>query len=180
MTSASSGEFYARAAFETASLNRSELERWRTDLGRIADAATDAELMASLGNGAVTLDAKKALLEERLKDIVPPALNLAFLLMTRDKLKIAAEISQQYDRLLDDHYGIEHAEVVAALPLDEEVRRKISCRLEQTTGRKFAIEVKVDPAILGGLIVKIGDTLIDRSLRGKLEALRQDLVAVDR
>jgi len=101
-----------------------------------------------------------------------------FLLVGRGKVKIASEISQEYDRLLDAHYGIEHAEVVSAVPLDEGDREKVSSRLEQMTGRKFALDVEVAPDILGGLIIKIGDTLIDRSLRGRLEALRRDLTAV--
>ena len=178
MAKATSSESYARTIFLQACLQRSQLEKFRLDLRRIAGIATDAELMSSLGDQELPLAAKKSLLEERLGDVGDAVLNLVFLLAGRGKLKIASEISQEYDRLLDAHYGIEHAEVVSAVPLDEGDRERVSSRLEQITGRRFALDVEVDPDILGGLMIKIGDTLIDRSLRGRLEALRKDLTAV--
>ncbi len=177
MPKATSSEFYARAVLEMA-LQRSQLEKCRLDLRRIGDIATDAELMSSLRDPGLPLDAKEGLLKEGMGDVSDTVLNLVFLLVGRGKVKIASEISQEYDRLLDAHYGIEHAEVVSAVPLDEGDREKVSSRLEQMTGRKFALDVEVAPDILGGLIIKIGDTLIDRSLRGRLEALRRDLTAV--
>ncbi len=177
MAKATSSEFYARAVLEMA-LQRSQLEKCRLDLRRIAGIATDAELMSSLGDQELPLVAKKSLLDERLGDVGDAVLNLVFLLAGRGKLKIASEISQEYDRLLDAHYGLEHVEVVSAVPLDEGDRERISSRLEQMTGRKFVLDAEVDPDILGGLMIKIGDTLIDRSLRGRLEALRKDLTAV--
>jgi len=179
MPRVTSGQFYARVVFEMA-LGKSELERWRVDLRKIADIAADVKLMALLGNPELPLDAKKGLLGDLLGEVNPLALNLACLLVSRDKLRIADDISQEYDRLLDAHYGVERVEVVTALPLDEEDKGMLSSRLEGITGRKFAIDAKVDPAIVGGLIIRIGDTLIDSSLRSKLEALRQNLVGAGR
>jgi len=178
MAKATSSESYARTIFLQASLQRSQLEKFRLDLRRIADIATDAELMSSLGDPVLPLGARKGLLKERLGDVSDTVINLVFLPAGRDKAKIAHEISQEYDRLLDAHYGIEHAEVVSAVPLDEGDRERVSSRLEQMTGRKFTVDAEVDPDVLGGLIIKIGDMLIDRSLRGRLEALRRDLTAV--
>jgi len=179
MPRVTSGECYARAVFELA-LGKNELERWRVDLRRIADIAADAKLVAFVGNSKVQLDAKKGALEKRLGKVNPLALNLACFLVTRDRLKIAGDILEKYERILDAHYGIEHAEVVAALPLDEEDKQRLSSRLEEITGRKFAIDAKVDPAIVGGLIIRIGDRVIDSSLRSKLEALRKNLVEAGR
>jgi len=176
MSKATFSEFYARAVLEMA-LQKSQLEKCRLDLRRIGGIAADAELMSSLRDPELPLDARKGLLKERMGDVSATIMNLVFLLAGRGKVKIASEISQEYDRLLDAHYGIEHAEVVSAVPLDEGDRERVSSRLEQITGRRFTIDAEVDPDILGGLIMKIGDTLIDRSLRGSLEALRRDLTA---
>ena len=176
MSKATFSEFYARAVFEIAS-QKSQLEKCRLDLRRIAGIAADAELVSSLRDPELPLNARKALMEERLGDVSETVMNLVFLLADRDKVKIAPEISQEYDRLLDAHYGIEHARVVSAVPLDERDRETVSSRLEQMTGRKFALDVEVDPDILGGLVIKIGDMLVDRSLRGRLEALRGELTA---
>lgn len=174
-----SGEFYARAVFELA-LEKNELERWRVDLRKIANIAEDEEPMALLETPELSLDAKKGLLEKRLGEINPLALNLACLLVSKGELKIAGDISQEYERLLDAHYGIEHAEFVTALPLGEKDKQKFSSQLEKIAGRKFSIDARVDPAILGGLIIRIGDMLIDRSLRSRLEALRKDLIEASR
>jgi F-type H+-transporting ATPase subunit delta len=179
MSSVTSGEFYARAVLELA-LEKSELERWRVGLSKIADIAADEELTALLENSALSLDAKKGLLEKRLGEINPLALDLACLLASKGQLKIAGHISQEYERLLDAHYGIEHAEFVTALPLDEGDKRRYSRQLEKMIGRKFGVDSRVDPAILGGLIIKIGDMLIDRSLRSRLEALRKELIKAGR
>ncbi len=178
MAKATASELYARSIFLQASLQRSELEKFRLELRRIAGVATDADLMSSLRDPELPLDARKRLLQERLGDVSDTVLNLVFLLSGRGKVKIASEISQEYERLLDAHYGIGRAEVVSAVPLDEGDREKVSSRLEQMTGRKFALDAEVDPDILGGLIIKIGDMLIDRSLRGRLEALRRELTVV--
>jgi len=69
-----------------------------------------------------------------------------------------------------------HAEVVTALPLDGEDKEWLSRQLEEIVGHKVMIDAKVDPSIIGGFKAKIGDMLIDGSIRSKLEALRKSLV----
>ncbi len=179
MARISSGKRYAQAAFELA-LEKNELESWQTSLGKIAGIVVDAKLMALLENPKLPFDAKKSLLEERLGEVNPLALNLACLLMRRGRLRIAGDISQQYNLLLDAHYGIEHAEVVTALPLGDEDKERISNKLGEMTGHKVIIDAQVDPAVIGGFSAKIGDMLIDGSIRSRLESLRKSLVGVGR
>ena len=179
MARISSGKRYAQAAFELA-LEKNELESWQTSLGKIASVAADAKLMALLENPKLPFDTKKSLLEERLGEVNPLALNLACLLMNRGRLRIAGDVSRQYDLLLDAHYGITRAEVVTALPLDDEGKEGISHRLGEMTGRKVIIDAQVDPSVIGGFRAKIGDTLIDGSIRNRLESLRKSLVGAGR
>jgi F-type H+-transporting ATPase subunit delta len=179
MARVTSGKRYAQAAFKLA-LERGELDSWQASLKKIADITTDEKLMALLENPKLPLDAKKALLEERLGETNPLALNLVYLLVHKDRLGIACDISQQYDRLLDAHYGVEHIEVVTALPLDDEARERISTQFGKIIGRKVIIDAQVDPYIVGGIKAKIGDTLIDGSVKGKLGALRKSLVEISR
>jgi len=171
----SSGKRYAQAAFELA-LEKNELESWQISLKKIAGIAADVKLMALLENPKLPFDAKKSLLEERLGEVNPLALNLTCLLMSRGRLRIAGDISQQYNLLLDAHYGIEHAEVVTALPLGDEDKERISNKLGGMTGHKVIIDAQVDPAVIGGFSAKIGDMLIDGSIRSRLESLRRSLV----
>ena len=95
-------------------------------------------------------------------------------------MKFAGDISHHYDRLLDAYHGVEHAEVVTALPLDEGYKKRISRQLGEIMGRTIVIDAEVDPSVVGGFVAKIGDTLIDGSLRGKLEALRKSLAGTGR
>ena len=103
---------------------------------------------------------------------------LSALLLHKDRLGIAGDISQQYDRLLDAYRGIEHAEVIIATPLDEEGKERLSDQLWEIMDRKVVIDAQVDPSIVGGFRAKIGDTLIDGSIRNRLEALRKSLTGI--
>jgi len=179
MARVTSGKRYAQAVFKLA-LEKGELDSWQASLRKIADITTDEKLVALLENPKLSFEAKKALLAELLGKINPLALNLAYLLVHKDKLGIAGDISQQYDRLLDTHYGIEHVEVVTALPLDDEDRERISRRFGEIVRHKVIIDAQVDPSIVGGIKAKIGDTLIDGSVKAKLGALRKSLVEISR
>jgi F-type H+-transporting ATPase subunit delta len=179
MARVTSGKRYAQAAFKLA-LEKGELDSWQASLRKIAGITTDEKLMALLESPKLPFAAKKALLEERLGKISPLALNLAYLLVRKDRLGIAGDISQQYNRLLDTHYGIEHVEVITALPLGDEDRERISSRFGEITGHKIVIDAQVDPSIVGGIKAKIGDTLIDGSVKSKLGALRKNLVEISR
>ena len=175
----SSGKRYAQAALELA-IERNELESWQASLRKIADIAADARLMGLLENPRLPFEVKKHLLEERLGKINPLALNLACLLASRGRLGLARDISQQYGRLLDGYHGVERAEVIAALPLDDEEKDRISRQLGEITGREIIIDVQVDPSIVGGFVARVGDTLIDGSIRNRLESLRKSLVEIGR
>ena len=179
MARVSSGKRYAQAAFKLAH-EKGELDSWQGSLRKIADLATDEQLVALLENPKLSFQTKKAILVEFLGKINPLALNLACLLVHKGRLGIAGDISRQYDRLLDTHYGIEHVEVITALPLDDEDRKRISSRFEEIIGHKVVIDAQVDPSIVGGIKAKIGDTLIDGSVKGKLGALRKSLVEIGR
>ncbi len=179
MARVTSGKRYAQAAFKLA-LEKGELDSWQASLRKIADITTDEKLVASLENPELPFEAKKALLAGLLGKINPLTLNLAYLLVHKGRLGIAGDISRQYDRLLDTHYGIEHIEVITALPLSDEDRERISSRFGEIIGRKVIIDAQVDHSLVGGLKARIGDTLIDGSVKSKLRALRKSLVEISR
>ncbi|HVP81007.1 MAG TPA: ATP synthase F1 subunit delta [Thermodesulfobacteriota bacterium] len=173
----SSGKRYAQAAFELA-LEKNELESWRAGLKKMAELTGNEELMALLQNPRLPFAAKRSLLQKGLGEINPPAFNLALLLESKGRLKLANDISQQYNELLDFHRGIEHAEVIAAMPLIDEDREAISRRLGEIVEHKVVIDAQVDPSIIGGFIARIGDMLIDGSIRQRLESLKKCLIEV--
>jgi F-type H+-transporting ATPase subunit delta len=177
MASTAFGKRYAQAAFELA-IQRHELESWKEGLSRIADIGKDSKQLAVFENPKVPFNVKRGLLEERLGRVSPLALNLACLLLTKGRLRIAGDILQEYCRLLDAYHGIEHADIVTALPLDEEDKERISTQLGDLVGRKVVIDARTDPTMVGGFRAKIGDRLIDGSTRSRLESLRRTLVQV--
>ena len=179
MARLTSGKRYAQAAFKLA-LEKGESDSWQASLRKMADLAADEQLVALLENPRLSFETKKAILVEFLGKINPLALNLACLLVHKDRLGTAGDISRQYDRLLDAHHGIEHVEVITALPLDDEEKGRISSRFGEIIGHNVVIYAQVDPSIVGGIKARIGDTLIDGSVKGKLGALRKSLVEISR
>ena len=179
MARIASGKRYAQAAFELAR-EKNELERWQVDLRKIAELSTDESITDLLENPRLPFQLKRELLETRLGDINALALNLACLLVGKGILGIAGDISREYDRLLDTHRGIEHAEVLTALSLDEGDKQRLSSKLGELVRRKVIVDARVDPAIIGGFKAKVDDMLIDASVRNRLESLRKSLVGAGR
>ena len=172
MVRVSSAKRYAQAVFEIAG-ERNELEQWQSELSQIAALTKEPQLVALLENPRLPFTRKKELLSERLEGVSPLAMNLACLLVTRGKLGLIEQIAVEYNRLLDIHHGIEHAEIITALPIDKDDRETISARLDAIVGKKVIFKTRVDPTILGGIVIRIDGRLIDGSTRGKLEALRE-------
>jgi len=179
MARIASGKRYAQAAFELAR-EKNELESWQVDLRKIAELSTDESLTDLLENPRLSFQLKRELLETRLGDINALALNLACLLVGKGMLGIAGDISREYDRLLDAHQGIEHAEVLTALSLDEGDKQRLSSKLGELVRRKVIVDARVDHAIIGGFKARVDDMLIDASVRNRLESLRKSLIGVGR
>ena len=179
MAKVTSGKRYAQAAFEIA-LERNELEIWQEGLKEIAALTRDEEMMAMLQTPRLPFDAKKSLLQKRLGKINPRAFNLALLLVSKGIFRRGNDIFQRYNALLDVHRGIERAKVTAALPLAGEDQELIARRLEKMVKHRVTVDTQVDPAIIGGLIARVGDMLIDGSIRQRLDTLKNNLVGAGR
>lgn len=156
-------------------LETKELDRWQSDLRRMASLAEDATLIAFLESPKIHFDDKARLLSEWLDGINPLALNLAHLLVTKGRLSMMGGIADGYQRLLDSYRGIEPAEVITAVPLDEEDKRRLAEHLGAIVGKEVVLKTEVDPGLLGGIVARVGGMLLDGSTRSKLEALKKEL-----
>jgi F-type H+-transporting ATPase subunit delta len=132
--------------------------------------------MALLQDPRIPFDAKKGVLQKGLAEIHPLVFNLAVLLVSKGTFSRSGDIFQQYVSLLDAHRGVERARVTTALPLATEQKEVVSRRLGEIVDRKVVIDGQLDPSIIGGFIARLGDTLIDGSIRQKLETLKKNLV----
>lgn len=167
---------HAQAVFQIA-LEQQALEQWRVDLKRLAQTLADERLRNFWNNPRVRLDNKMSLLKDMLEGVNPLVLSLAGLLISRGRLGVVEDMVSEYERLVDAHYGIEHAEVVTAIPLDEASQQRLSQEFSQALGKKVTVKAKVEPSLLGGMIARIGDRVIDGSVRNRLDSLRRSLVA---
>jgi F-type H+-transporting ATPase subunit delta len=170
---------YSQAVFEIA-LETKELDRWQSDLKKVVSVVGDAAFMALLESPRFHFEDKARLLSERLRGINPMALNLVLLLVTRGRLSIIGDIADGYQRLLDSYRGIESAEVTTAVPLDDKDRVKLAEHLGAMVGKKVRLKCEVDPSLIGGIVARIGDKLLDGSTRSKLMALKRELVSTGR
>ena len=170
---------YAQAVFEIA-LERKELDRWQSDLRKIVSLGEGARLIAFLESPKFHFDDKARLLSEQLGDVNPLALNLVYLLVTRGRLSMVGDIVEEYQRRLDNYRGIEPAEVTAAVALDDEDKQRLAEHLGAVVGKEVVLKAEVDSSLIGGVIARVGGKLLDGSTRGKLEALKRELVRAER
>jgi F-type H+-transporting ATPase subunit delta len=167
---------FAEAAFEIA-LRDGTVETWRTELDQAAATLDTDELREVLANPALALDQRLEVATQVFADLSGPVRNLILLLVKRGRIEQLPRVAAEFRRLDDKRNQISHASATSAAPLDDTEVRAITARLEQMTGGRVALETAVDPDLLGGIVVRIGDRLIDGSVRGRLERLRNQLAS---
>jgi F-type H+-transporting ATPase subunit delta len=165
---------YAEAVFDIAR-EQQAFDRWRADLQAVAGVFGDPEMLGLLENAKLAVAAKTDLLRRTLTGVSPVAFNFAQLLVRRRRENLAQQIADAFNTMLDEHRGIAHAEVTTAVAVSDEERRLIVERLSQLTGKNVDVQTHVDPRIIGGMIARVGDHLIDGSTRTRLHMLRQRL-----
>jgi F-type H+-transporting ATPase subunit delta len=166
---------YAEAAFQLATRDDS-IETWRRELEQAA-AMTDGQLMDVLANPALPLDERLEAANRVFANLGQSVRNLIFLLVRRHRIEQLPRVVAEFIRLDERRQGIVHANATSAAPLTDLEVKALTARLEQMTGGRIALETDVDAALLGGLIVRVGDRLIDGSVRGRLERLRNQLTS---
>ena len=166
---------YAEAVFELAS-DTGSFDVWANDLRTIAAFASEPEVAGLLASGRVPREEKLRLLSAGLeKQVGPLAWNLVRLLEQRGKTDLAREVQRVYQERYDDHRGVAHAVVTTAVPLADDERAAVAQRLTALTGKQVDVTPVVDEAIIGGIVARIGDELIDASTRSRLVAMKRRL-----
>jgi F-type H+-transporting ATPase subunit delta len=165
---------FAQAVFQIAQ-EKNELERWQSDLERIASIVSDVTVLAALENPKLKFNDKIGLFSKNLGDISPLALNLVRMLITRASIGMIGAIADEYRILLDDYQGVKSAEVVTAVSIDEKDKQKLAEELGALVGSRVTLKSGVDPEILGGIVARVGGKLLDGSTRSKLAAMKRQL-----
>lgn len=168
---------YAEAAFQLASRDGA-LDAWASGLDLAAALVADERIATAVDNPARPYADRLATLDQLLKDRAPDGvLKLAGLLAKRGRIDRLPDVATEYRRLLDRERGNVAASVTSAAPLTTDETEAVRAWVARTTGKTVDLSATIDEALIGGLTVRVGDTLLDASVRGRLERLRTDLLA---
>jgi F-type H+-transporting ATPase subunit delta len=171
---------YAEALFELA-LGDDAPELYMERLGQIADLVeTDREFRLFLETPRIEAAVKKRAIREALADRVPEKL-LRFLLVVIDKRRTRAlpEMAEAFSALVNEHFGRLKAEITTAVEPDPELKAEVERRLGRVLGKEILPRFRIDPRIIGGVIVKVGDRIMDGSIRRRLRMLRRSLLRAE-
>lgn len=177
---ATAGRRYAEAAFELATRDNA-LEGWTQGLSLAARFATDEGVLHVLDNPSIPDSDRQAATRKLLEGRVPGGvLNLARLLTQRGRFGALPAVAAEFTRLVNRRNNVVEAVVTSAAPLTSGETDAIGTRVRAMTGSGVTLRTEIDPELIGGLTVRIGDQLLDASVRGRLERLREALVAGSR
>lgn len=175
MRPSTSARRYAEAAFDVARKD-GDMEGWLQDLRIATEAVTEPSADAFFKDPNSSTSEKIETLKQIVPSVRPHVLNLLLLLVTRHRLALMPGILQEFERLEHEAQGVTEADVTVARPMSDRVARDVGEHLGRATGgRRVNLRVHVDPSVLGGIVIRIGDQLIDASVRGRLERLRQEI-----
>jgi F-type H+-transporting ATPase subunit delta len=166
---------YARSLFEVAK-EASKLDEIREDLDSIADAVSeDHELQVFFFSPYFSTEEKKEGLRKFLQDADPILLNFLDLLIDNHRMPALFRIRTLLDGLWENENDLLPVSVTSAVELDEETVRHIGDRIGEQTGRKVELSSSIDPDLLGGIVVRVGNSIIDASIRNRLDQLRKQV-----
>lgn len=167
------GKRYAQAAFEVAR-DQGAIAQWRSDLEDIASVLVDSAAAGLFSDTRIPVDRRLAMVDRAL-DVQPLARNFARLLVAKGRAGDAREVVRAFAEMADAHEGVVNARLTTAVELSPDELRSIEQRLSSSLGKTVRASAAVDPGILGGMVVRVGDRLIDGSVRTRLRRLRREL-----
>jgi F-type H+-transporting ATPase subunit delta len=167
---------YAEAAFELARAGGS-LDAWEQALARMAQVANDPQMQQCIGNPKFTSEKLAQLFIDVCGKIADAPKNFVRILVDNERLPVLPEIHELFLRLKNSHEGVKQARVTSAFLLDEAALKKLLAELEPRFKCKLEATVDVDPELIGGVRVAVGDEVIDASVRGKLATMAAALKA---
>jgi ATP synthase, F1 delta subunit len=169
---------YAAALFAQAK-KQDNIVAIRDDLRSAVETVEGSPILMSLLNQPLVTEArKKEAVATALQGRVQPATFAVInLLIDKRRATLLRGVYDEYERLVREYQNIAFATAVTAVPLTEPQKAALEKSLEARTGKDIELKTEVDPAIMGGVLVRIGDTVLDGTVRGKLERLREQLLA---
>jgi F-type H+-transporting ATPase subunit delta len=168
-------QVWARALFQVAT-ERDELDEIRDQLGAFADALNEnRDLAVFFFSPYFSTEEKKDGLERGVTDAEPAFMNFLEALIERHRMPAIFRIRARYEELWEDARDLLPVEVTSAIELDKSTIGSIGQRIGEQTKRTVELSSKVDPDILGGIVLRVGNVILDASIRNRLEQLRKQV-----
>jgi ATP synthase F1 delta subunit len=168
---------YATALFQAAK-DKGKLDAIREQLGQFVDVLNDnREVRLFFFSPYFSTTEKKEALGKAVTGAEPELINFLELLLEKGRMPVIFRMRRQYDALWDKENKRLAVTVTSAVELDPEVAKQIGGEIEEQTGNTVELESRVDPDILGGLVVQVGNMVLDTSIRNRLEKLRKSVAS---
>lgn len=161
---------YAEALFRLADQS-GNLKGWSDMLGTLAQVADHPEVRATIGNPKLTSAQLTELFIGLAKGIDEEGKNLVRVLVENRRLSVLPEVRELFEELKNQREGVLEAQIYSAFPLDETQQAQLVADLQLKFKQRVQVTVAVDPELIGGVKVVVGDQVIDASVRGKLAAM---------
>jgi F-type H+-transporting ATPase subunit delta len=166
---------YARSLFEVAK-EQDKLDLVRDQLGAFADALDETrELQMFFFSPYFSTAEKQDGLDKAVSDADPIVVNFLKLLIENHRMPVIFRVRREFDRLWRQENKLLPVTVTSAVELDKGTVKQIGDRIAEQTGRKVDLAATVEPEILGGLVVRVGNSILDASIRNRLEQLRKQV-----
>ena len=150
-------------------------DEWAQDMHLLANLAADHGFRQLMESPKVAQSQKLSFVDEHLAQVSLLARQLTKLLVMKHRVELLPDLADAFQLLLDEQRGVEHVLVTTAIPLEVADQATLKQRLEAYTGKQVSVAMEVDPSIIGGVVIRIGDKVIDGSTQGRLEGLRRQL-----
>jgi len=166
-------QVYARSLFEVAK-EKGNLDRVREELGEIAEAFdSNRELSVFFFSPYFSTEEKKSGLESVISGADPIVVNFLELLVENRRMPVIFRVRRAFDRLWEEENKLLPVQITSAVALDSDVVERIGEEIGRQTGRKVELTADVDPDVLGGIVLRVGNSILDASIRNRLEQLRK-------
>jgi F-type H+-transporting ATPase subunit delta len=166
-------EVYARSLFEVA-LQQGKLDELREQLGQFADALDqNRELAVFFFSPYFSTKEKQDGLERLLDGAEETFLNFLKLLIENHRMPVIFRTRQQFERMWERENQLLPVDITSAIALDQETTENLGRTIGERAGRKVRLAAHVDPDILGGIVLRVGNSILDASIRNRLEQLRR-------
>jgi F-type H+-transporting ATPase subunit delta len=166
-------QVYTRSLFEVAR-ERGKLDVLREQLGQFADALHEhRELAVFFFSPYFSTKEKQEALGPLLEDADETLLNFLALLIENHRMPVIFRIRDEYERLWDEENRTLPVEITSAIELDQATTESLGKTIGERAGRKVTLAARVDPDILGGIVLRVGNSILDASIRNRLEQLRR-------